>query len=439
MPLCAGQQVDLLEYGQQRTYHLGFMSRPLPSAKNHDIRMRGFANRAAVSDALAWVDRALPVPQTEQLPIHRACGRVLTQSVISDVDVPGFSRGMMDGFAIRATDTQEASSSSQLMCEVIGQALPGQPFDGHLAAGQAVRIMTGAPLPAGADAVLPAENVEIQADRILLNTAIDAGKHVASPGEDIESGTTVLTAPRKLRPQDIGVLSSIGISQVQVVRSPRVRVVTTGNELLPAGSKPHDFLITDANSPMLQALIERDGGHVTHVGIVPDDCPQILEALMTEAEIVVVSGGSSVGQEDHVPLLLAEHGELAIHGIAMRPSSPVGMGRIGSRLVFLLPGNPVSCLCGYDFFAGRAVRMLSGSGSEWPYRKQKLPLNRKLTSVKGRLDYVRVSVVDNKIEPVATAGASVLTSTTRADGFVIIPEEIEAYQTGEEIGCFFYN
>ena len=439
MLLCAGQQVDLLEHRQQRTYHLVFMSRRLPIAKNHDIRMRGFANRASVCDALAWIDRALPPLQTEQLPIHSACGRMLTQSVISDVDVPGFSRGMMDGFAVRAADTQEASTSSRLMCEVIGQALPGQPFEGSLAAGQAVRIMTGAPLPAGADAVLPAENVEIQADRIFLNATVAAGKHVATPGEDIESGTTVLTAPRKLRPQDIGVLSSIGISQVEVVRSPRVRVVTTGNELLPAGSRPHDFLITDANSPMLQALIERDGGNVTHAGIVPDDCSQILEALTTEVEIVVVSGGSSVGQEDYVPLLVAEHGELAIHGIAMRPSSPAGMGRIDSRLVFLLPGNPVSCLCGYDFFAGRAIRTLSGIGSEWPYRKQKLPLNRKLTSVKGRLDYVRVSIVDNRIEPVATAGASVLTSTTRADGFVIIPEEIEVYQTGEEIGCFFYN
>ena len=157
-------------------------------------------------------------------------------------------------------------------------------------------------------------------------------------------------------------------AEVRVIRRPRVRLVVTGNELLPAGSHPSGFHIADANGPMLSALVERDGGLVDFPGLVRDDPDAILEALQSDADIVIVSGGSSVGIEDLAPMLVAQHGELAVHGIAMRPSSPTGLGRMGHRLVFLLPGNPVSSLCAYDFFAGRAIRALGGRPKEWPYR-----------------------------------------------------------------------
>jgi molybdopterin molybdotransferase len=346
---------------------------------------------------------------------------------------------MMDGFAVRAEDTLGATPYSQIALEVIGQSLPGEAFEGQVLPGQAVRIMTGAPIPTGADAVLQAEYVEIRSSQIVTQTAVAPRKHVGQPGEDIAAGATVLTAPRILRPQDIGVLSSIGVAAVEAVQMPRVHVVTTGNELLPAGSKPQGYNITDANSPMLLSLIRRDGGLATHAGIIPDDPQQILKALMADVDIVVVSGGSSVGQEDHVPMLLAEHGELNIHGVAMRPSSPIGMGRLGKRLVFLLPGNPVSCLCGYDFFVGRAVRLLGGLGRDWPYRKRSYRLQRKLISMVGRVDYARVLLVDGEIEPIATSGASVLSSTTRADGFVVVPEDSEGYAEGSQVDVFLYD
>jgi molybdopterin molybdotransferase len=146
-----------------------------------------------------------------------------------------------------------------------------------------------------------------------------------------------------------------------------------------------------------------------------------------------------VGQEDHAPVLLAEHGELAIHGIAMRPSSPAGMGRLGKRLVFLLPGNPVSCLCAYDFFAGRAIRALGGLPRQWPYRSYRAPLRRKLVSVVGRVDYARVRLSDDQVEPLAISGASVLSSTTRADGFVVVPESREGYPAGAEVEVWLYD
>lgn len=146
---------------------------------------------------------------------------------------------------------------------------------------------------------------------------------------------------------------------------------------------------------------------------------------MEPADVVLVSGGSSVGQEDHAPEILRELGTLAIHGVAMRPSSPTGMGRIGEKLVFLLPGNPVSCLCAYDFFAGRAIRALGGRSTDWPYRKMQATLSRKLVSTVGRVDYARVTLKGEIAEPLAISGASVLSSTTRADGFVIIPADSE--------------
>ena len=161
-------------------------------------------------------------------------------------------------------------------------------------------------------------------------------------------------------------------------------------------------------------------------------------AQSPEPDVIIVSGGSSVGIEDHAPVLLASHGELAVHGIAMRPSSPTGMGRLDSRLVFLLPGNPVSSLCAYDFFAGRAIRALGGRPKEWPYRVARGKLKRKLSSPVGRLDYARVKIADGWVEPVAVAGASILSSTSRADGFVVVPQDSEGYPAGASVDVWLY-
>jgi molybdopterin molybdotransferase len=190
---------------------------------------------------------------------------------------------------------------------------------------------------------------------------------------------------------------------------------------------------------MLAALIERDGGLVEFPGLVRDDPSAILEALKADVDIVIVSGGSSVGIEDHAPVLLAQHGELAVHGIAMRPSSPTGIGRLGPGLVFLIPGNPVSSLCAYDFFAGRAIRALGGRSKQWPYRLMRGRLNRKISSPIGRLDYARVKMSEGIVEPLAVAGASMLSSTTRADGFVIIGDDSEGFAAGADVDVWLYG
>ena len=171
-----------------------------------------------------------------------------------------------------------------------------------------------------------------------------------------------------------------------------------------------------------------------------DDPAVIRDALTAPgADVILVSGGSSVGAEDHAPRLVAECGELAIHGVAMRPSSPAGAGRVGDALVFLLPGNPVSCLCAYDFFAGRAIRLMSGLPAPFPHRSLRTTVARKIVSAIGRVDYCRVRLVDGEVEPIALSGASILSSTTRADGFVIVPAESEGSAPGSEVTVYLYD
>ena len=413
-----------------------------PQHANADVRMRGFAQRTTVEDALAWVDSTLPdfgELGVEEVSLTSAAGRVLARDVTSRVNVPGFARAMMDGFALVADDTLGASSYNPLPLKILGTCLPSVPFQGRVALGSAVRIMTGAPLPDGADAVLPIENTQIDRDRVLALGEVSPGKHVGQLGEDVRAGDVVERAGRILRPQDIGMLSSLGFSDAPVIRRPRVRILITGNELLPMGTPPAGFRITDANGPMLAALVMRDGGEPIAGPILPDDRDAILAALREKADVVLVSGGSSVGQEDHVPTLLAEHGELAVHGVAMRPSSPTGMGRLEGRLVFLLPGNPVSCLCAYDFFAGRAICAMGGRSRDLPYQRVLARLSRKLVSVVGRVDYARVRVCGTSAEPLAIGGASVLSSVTRADGFVIVPMDSEGFPDGTEVEVYLYQ
>lgn len=412
--------------------------------------MHGFARRHTVEAALDWLDAQLHQLDAEDIPLRQAAGRVLAGPVTSAFDIPGFDRATMDGYAVVADCTDGATPYNRIPLKVTGNALPGSPFNGSVGPGEAVRIMTGAPMPAGSDAVLPAEFVE--GDRgassdapegddvhgVVALSAVSPCKNVGRRGEDILSGTTILEQGRVLRPQDLGVMSSIGLSTARVVRRPRVRLVITGNELLPSGSAPHGFQITDANGPMLAALAERDGATVDFPGLVRDEADAILAGLTSHADIVIVSGGSSVGVEDLAPMLVARHGELAIHGIAMRPSSPTGLGTIGHRLIVLLPGNPVSALCAYDFFAGRAVRVLGGRPAQWPYHAVRGTLTRKISSPIGRLDYARVRIENGRVEPLSVGGASVLSSTTRADGFVIVGDDSEGLPAGSEVEVWLY-
>ncbi len=413
---------------------------PTPAAGFFDVRMRGFRDRVEVADALALLDARLSPLRSETVPTIDSAGRVLALEIRSEAAVPTFDRAAMDGYALRAQETFGAGAYSPVELMVVGESMPAKPFAGEVRAGQAVRIMTGAPMPAGADAVLQAE-AAAESDGVLRVTEpVPPLRHVGRRGEDVSVGQVVLPAGRVLRPQDLGLLASIGVSQIAVVRRPAVTILVTGDELLQAGSRPEGFRIVDSNSPMLAALVQRDGGISRQIKLIPDNRDAIREAMQSSlGEVLLISGGSSVGREDHAPSILAELGELPIHGLALRPASPAGIGFLGGRIVFLLPGNPVSCLCAYDLFASRAVRRFGGRSAELPYRKLKLPLGEKIVSAVGRVDYVRVKVFGGRVEPIAVSGASLLSTTTAADGFVLVPRDLEGYGPCEEVDVYLYD
>jgi molybdopterin molybdotransferase len=406
-----------------------------------DVRMHGFYERTEVAAVVALIEARVRRMGIEQVPLRQAAGRVLAGDVTAPVPVPAFDRAAMDGYALRGGETFGADTYNPLDFAVVGEALPARPWPGRIDSGQAVRIMTGAPLPDGADAVLPAEAAEEDANgRLLVREPVAPGRHVGRRGEDVEQGRIIFQDGRMLRPQDVGVLASLGVSPVPVVCQPAVVILVTGDELLPCGSRPAGYRIVDSNSVMLEALVRRDGGTVRATRLLPDRREAVRDSLWeNDADVLLISGGSSVGVEDYAPQVLAELGERTIHGVALRPASPTGIGFIGGRVVFLLPGNPVSCLCAYDLFAGLAVRRLGGRPAEMPYPRRRLPLGRKISSALGRVDYVRVLVQDGRVEPLAVSGASILTSTTRADGFVLVPAELEGYAPGEEVTVHCYD
>lgn len=404
-----------------------------------DVRMRGFQDRTDVTDVLALIEARSHTLDAETVSIGEAAGRVLAQEVVADTAVPGFDRAAMDGYALRGTETFGATPYNRLEFRLIGEALPARPFSGEVRPGEAVRIMTGAPVPMGADAVLQAEAAEELSDRVLVSDPVPPGRHVGRRGEDIESGQILFRPGRWLRPQDAGVLASVGLANVQVIRRPAISLLVTGDELLPAGSKPGGFQIVDSNSVMLEALVRRDGGNLASPLRLPDRPDELRRAMLDfTTDLLLVSGGSSVGKEDHAPVLLRELGELSVHGVALRPASPAGVGFLRSRPVFLLPGNPVSCLCAYDLFAGPTIRRLGGRSMGLPYVTRSLPLAYKLVSMVGRVDYVRVRIRDESVEPLTASGASLLTSTTKADGFVLVPRDSEGLAAGQTVVVHVY-
>lgn len=352
----------------------------------------------------------------------------------------------MDGFALIAAETFGSDLYSPSMFHVVGRSRPGVPFCGAVDVGQAVAIATGAPMPVGADAVIPVEVTEISADgrQLKVKEPVTPGRHVGQVGEDIQALSMILNSGRLLRPQDLGVLSAVGQHSVEVCRGPRVAILLTGDELLPAFSIARDFNISDMNSPMLETLVERDGGCVTMFGPLRDNAHELENTIRKLAEnpaidAIFINGGSSTGPEDHAPQIVRSCGQLLAHGVALRPASPTGFGMIGAKPVLLLPGNPVSCLCAYDFFGRLIVRKMAGRSLGWPYRQMRGELSQKIASTLGRVDYVRVLMQDNQVQPIATGGASILSGTTRADAFLVVPADLEGYPAGAFVDVWMYD
>jgi molybdopterin molybdotransferase len=418
----------------------------------HDIRMRGFEERTDLETALERLRSCVSTLEEELVPVELALGRTLAQDIVSGTDVPSFDKSAMDGFALRAGETFGASPTDPVPLRVIGEVRPGESPDLEVGPGQAVRIMTGAPFPPGADAVLMAEHAADSGDEVLVHHPVVPGRNIAWAGEDIRPGDTVLGAGRVVRPPDLGVLASIGRMEVPVTRRPSVGILCTGNELVEAGSSDVGLPGRVVNScrPMLEGLVIQAGASVEQLGTVGDDREALRAALLAfGGDILLTTGATSAGREDFLPGLLAELGELFVHGVNIRPASPVAFGRLGRALAVLLPGNPVAAMVGFDVFVRPALQRQLGQREERRNRRVRGRLRRKLASALNRTDFVRVRLVgkgagegkgkgETQVEPLRTGGAGILTSVTKADGFVIVPRDAEGLEAGTEVDVYLY-
>ncbi len=417
-----------------------------------DVRMRGFGETVDLEAALARLVGAVTPLPAEPVGIRDVVGRVLAEDVASGLDVPPFARSAVDGFAVHAEDTFGAAPLAPNELVVVGTSMPGTLPERALQPGEALRIMTGAPLPDGADAVVMVENTDAHGDHgrgaraVRILEAVPPGKHVGRRGEDVKVGDVVLAAGRHLRAADVAVLASIRRATVACHRRPRVAILSSGNELVdPLSDAPAGpTTIFESNGYHLEALVRAEGGVPTRLGIIRDDRDVLrdtIAAAAAEHDVVITTGAVSVGQEDFIPLIVRELGELWVHGVSIRPAHPAGFGRIGEALAFILPGNPVATYVGFWAFVRPALRLLAGrgEGSLAPDRTVRAPLGRKIASQPGRVDFARVRLADDgTVEPVRVGGAGVLTTLTRSDGMVIIPGDVEGIEAGESVEVILF-
>jgi len=410
-----------------------------------DVRMRGFARYVRLDDAMRTVLSKIKKVESEEMSFYRARGRVLAEDVVSEVNVPHFDRSAVDGYAVRAADTFGAEESSPVELRVVGSAEIGFRPRVEVGEREAVEIMTGAPLPKGADAVVMVEHTMLEDELLKVTRAITPRKNVSARGEDVKAGQTVLKRGQVLRPQDVGMLVSVGRLQVMVTRKPGVAVIATGSELQEPGEPLGFGQITDANSYSLEAAVVRCGGVPVRLGAVPDELESLKRALgeASKQDMVLASGSTSVGERDVVPNAISELGELLLHGVAIRPGGPTAFGVIRGAPVFALAGFPVASLVAFDMLVRPALRAMQGLPADRGYPRVQARLAHKISSSLGRADVVRVRVKrdgDERLaEPIGITGSGILSSMTEADGFIVVPEDAEGFEEGREVEVELYG
>ena len=390
----------------------------------------------SVADAQAHVlaQVAAPTPP-EIVPLTAALGRVLAEDMRAPIDVPPTDNSAVDGYAVAHATIPPGERRH---FDVVGELAAGGVFAGAIGPGQALRIMTGAPMPAGADTVYPQEAVERAGRRIAVGP-IDRGANTRDRGEDVRAGSVVLAAGRVLRPQELGVAASLGFPQILVRQRPRVAVLSTGDEVVEPGDARKPAQIFDSNRFSLHGLVEAAGGAVTDYGIVPD-LHEVLHARLTEAarsaDIVLTSGGVSVGDYDLVKAVLQEAGGIDFWQVAMQPGRPLAVGRIGAAHFFGLPGNPVASMLTFSLFVRPALWKLAGRRDLFPPRFHAAatePMRKRA----GRREFKRGILTYGsegwQVRTTGPQGSGILSSMAQADCFIVIEEERGDVQAGERV------
>ena len=394
----------------------------------------------SVEDVQERILAGIFAKETETTPILDAGGRVLAEDIIADMSVPPWDNSAMDGFAVQAADIEKAGPSSPVILRVIGNLPAGTAPDRAVGSGEAIRIMTGAPVPPGADTVVRFEDTRSDGDSVEILEAIPMGKNVRRAGEDVQQGELVLRAGMLLRPQEIGMLAVAGRQSVAVIQRPTVALLATGDEVVDAGEPVPPGKIRNINSYTNAAQVRRHGGIPMMLGIVPDDAERIRStirrAIADGADILVTSGGVSVGDYDFVKQILAEEGEVEFWWINMKPGKPMAFGRIGGIPFFGLPGNPVSAMISFELFVRPAIDKMQGREPR-PTRSVRARLLDPIPRKDNRRHYLRVrlTAAGDGWEATLTGsqGSGILSSLVEADGLAVIPESKSSLEAGTEV------
>jgi molybdopterin molybdotransferase len=370
-------------------------------------------------------------------------GRVLAEDVKSPVDLPGFDRAIMDGFAVRARDTFGASPGAPAYLRLAGEVKMGKAALVAVLPGEAVRVSTGSMMPEGADAVVMVEYTDFLDDETVeMVRSVAPGNYVVGKTEDLRKGELMLSCGHIIRPQDIGALAGVGITSVKVSRQPRVAIISSGDEIIPPDETLKAGQIRDINSYSLACLAKQAGGVPLKLGIVHDDFESLKFRLVEglgKAEIALISGGSSVGARDVTLDVIRsfDGAEILVHGVSIRPGKPIIIAEVDGKYLFGLPGNPVSVMVTFDLFVGFLIKLLSGARQPvWEPRYVKARLDRNIASAPGREDYISVRLIESQEGMVAepVLGRSALISTmVKADGLIKIPVESEGLEEGVEV------
>ena len=392
-----------------------------------------------VQEALDKILCQIQFKGVERVPLGQALGRVLTEDVVSRINNPPLDNSAMDGYAVIAEDIQSATPENPVKLEMVEEIAAGYTAKGTLKPGQTMRIMTGAPIPPGADAVLMQEDTQKDGNAILCLDKADVAENIRRAGEDVKIGEGVIKKGTTLSPAHIGMLAVIGRSQIAVSQRPTVAILSTGDEILELDETPQGPQIFNSNGHMLAAQIKSAGGIPVYLGIAKDTEKDLMEKFewALKADIVVSSGGVSVGDYDLVKSTLQKMGQdMLFWKVAMKPGKPLAFGRIGKTPIFGLPGNPVSSFVSFEQFVRPSLRKVLGC-SDLSHKTVQAKLTRTIHKKPGRLHFLSsiVSWADGEytVTPAGEQGSGILKSAANANGLLIFPLEAEEIKQGQEV------
>ncbi|MCS7368680.1 MAG: molybdopterin molybdotransferase MoeA [archaeon GBS-70-058] len=402
--------------------------------------LSSFKTLTKVDEALKLIDERVTykVEGYEEIEISEAVNRICYEDIISPINVPPFTRAAMDGYAVKAEDTTSASIKNPIILKVIGCIDVGRTPEIELKPGCAIEISTGAPIPKGADAVIPYEETKRINGYIEVYSQVHPWKNVSLMGEDIKVGDIILKKGTIIKPWDIAVLVSVNILKVKVLRKPIIGVLSTGSEIIEPGGSIEEGKIWNSTKVMLKAMILEDYGVPLDLGVVEDDEDKICEKIMNalpKCDIIITTGGTSIGRSDKtVSAIRRIGGEIIFHGVSMRPGKPTAMAIVKGKPIVMLSGFPVAALTGYQNFVRRVMERICGIKFP-PQPKIKARMDRRIASQLGSREYLRVKVLKKNGEyiaiPLRLTGSGLLSSITQATGIVVIPENVEGYEEGD--------